>query len=105
MPAISFLLAQAGRRQRFAALEELPHRRIDALAPIDGEVGPGQAGLILEHRHRGLGQVGQHRPDPAGAEPMIAGHHRQPHARRLRTEFEVSIDACTGSDLASAGTV
>ena len=41
-----------------AVLEELTHCSVDALAPIRSQVGPGQAGIILENHRRGLGQSG-----------------------------------------------
>ena len=85
MPAISpFLLPQAGRRERGVALVELTDRGIDVVPPIGCQVGPGQAGIIVEHHRRGLGQIGQYRLHPAGAEPMVAGHDHQPRAQRCQ---------------------
>ena len=85
LAGISFRVCGAGPPLVLLPLDlsvKLLHRGIDALTSICGEVCPGQAGVIREHHHRGLGQIGQHRPHPAGAEPMVAGHDLQPRAER-----------------------
>ena len=69
----AILLTQAGRRKQVAELVELTDRGIDVVPPISSQVGPGEARVIVEHHCRGLGQSGQHRAHPAGAEPMVAG--------------------------------
>ena len=66
---------------------ELTDRGIDVVPPISGEVGPGQAGIIIEHHRSGLGQLGQYRLHPAGAEPLVAGHDHQPRAQRRHTAW------------------
>jgi hypothetical protein len=58
-------------------LVKLADRGIDVVPPIGRQVGPGQAGIIVQHHRCGLGQIGQYRLHTAGAEPVVAGHNHQ----------------------------